>query len=206
MRNRCHQRLPRLCRERCEAAHFVKDCTQAQLGVEDVVVASIDPASLEVGSLHRAATYQAAEGVRSSTSAGVRGVEAAEAECAQRRHSSRRSQHYKGAQIHHRLHWLLGVEDKAVNRCGGLDGRLERDSKPRAAPQRVRRLELDEASLDTWGQVGRVNCATSAALRGGHHRQGSTQDCDRAVPQIECTHLGRRPAPWAAARTAPLRP
>ena len=62
MRNRCHQRLPRLCRERCEAAHFVKDCTQAQLGVEDVVVASIDPASLEVGSLHRAATYQAAEG------------------------------------------------------------------------------------------------------------------------------------------------
>ncbi len=46
MRNRCHQRLPRLWWERCEAAHFVEDSTHARLGVEDVVVASIDPAKI----------------------------------------------------------------------------------------------------------------------------------------------------------------
>ena len=49
VRNRCHQRLPRLWWKRCEAAHFVEDSTQAQLGVEDVVVASIDPAKFGDG-------------------------------------------------------------------------------------------------------------------------------------------------------------
>eukprot|EP00964_Phaeocystis_antarctica_P149403 scaffold116532_cov75-Phaeocystis_antarctica.AAC.3 len=79
--------------------------------------------------------------------------------------------------------------NKAVNRCSGLDGRLERDSKARAAPQRVRRLELDEASLHTWGDVGRANRAISTALRGCVYRQGSRQECDRTVPKIEleCT-------------------
>ena len=61
MRNRCHQRLPRRWWERCEAAHFIENSKRAQLSVEDVVIASIDPANLREGSLDRVATYRAAD-------------------------------------------------------------------------------------------------------------------------------------------------